>query len=75
MTFKITCECGYTDDALNFISISNERKGKGLRNGEEVIIHLFDKTFKCPNCGRTKTTTQSHGFSFVVPDVEEEEEF
>ena len=72
MFLSITCECGHTDDADNFITLSPIRKVKQLTSdGEEVIMHLFDKTFKCPKCGITKITTHSHGFSFVEPDREE----
>lgn len=64
--FSIICECGYKDHIDNFISLSPVRKEKQLTlDGEEVIMLLVDKTFKCPNCGKIEVTTTSMGFSFV----------
>ena len=73
--FSITCECGHTDDADSFITISPIRKVKHIENGEEVFMHVADKTFKCPKCGATEINVVSYGFSygssFVEPDAEE----
>jgi len=66
------CECGHIDDVENFITLSPIRKIKRLTpDGEEIIMHLVDKTFKCSKCGATEVATHSYGFSFVEQDAEE----